>query len=177
MSGYGDSPVPPGAFSPPERPQRLGPDAPFADWWKRVVAALLDGLIVGGVTLLILAALGVGFFSDGDASTVDVVLSAILATLVFAFLALLYAPLLMARTNGKTIGKMAVGIRVARASGQPVDLWWAILREVVVKGIAFGVAGAVTGGLSSLADALWPLFDKERRALHDFLVDSRVVDA
>lgn len=175
VSGYGQGRVPPGAFSPPERPQRLGPDTVYADWWRRVVAAILDGLIVGGATLVILAGLGVGVFADGDASTGEIIVGAILGTLIFAVLALLYAPIVMARTNGKTLGKMAVGIRVARADGKPVDFWWAVLREVVVKGIAFGIAGSVTGALANVADWLWPLFDKESRALHDFLVDSRVI--
>jgi uncharacterized RDD family membrane protein YckC len=174
--GYGESRVPPGAFSPPERPQRLGADVVYADWWKRVFAAILDGLIVGGATILILAVLGVGVFADGNASTAEIIVGAVLGTLIFAVLALLYAPVLMARTNGKTLGKMALGIRVARANGKPVDFWWAVLREVVVKGIGFGIAGAITGGIANLVDWFWPLFDSENRALHDFLVDSRVIE-
>ena len=175
MSGYGEGPVPPGAFAPPERPQRLGPDTVYADWWRRVVAAILDGLIVGGATLVILAGLGVGFFADGDASTGEIIVGVILGVLIFAAIALFYAPLLMARTNGRTLGKAALGIRVARADGKPIDFWWSVLREVVVKGIAFGIAAAVTGGLTSIADGLWPLFDKQSRALHDYVVDSRVI--
>jgi uncharacterized RDD family membrane protein YckC len=175
--GYGGGPVPPGAFSPPERPQRLGPETVYADWWRRVVAAILDGLIVGGVALLILAAFGLGFFADGGASTSEIVAGVILTVLVFALLALFYAPILMARTNGQTLGKMAVRIRVVRANGKRIDFWWAVLREVVVKGIGFGIAGSVTGGLANVADAIWPLIDKQDRALHDFVVDSRVVPA
>ena len=175
-TGYGEGRVPPGAFAPRERPQRLGPDTVYAEWWKRVVAAIVDGIIVGGIALLLLALLGAGFFADGDASTWDLVVSALLFVLLFGAVALFYQPVLMARTNGKTLGKMVVGIRVARASGQPVDFWWSVLREVVVKGIGFGIAGSVTGGIANLVDWLWPLFDSEKRALHDFLVDSRVID-
>ena len=36
--------------------------------------------------------------------------------------ALLYAPAMMARTNGQTLGRMATGIRVVRASGEPIEL-------------------------------------------------------
>ena len=176
-SGYGGGPVPPGAFSPPQRPQRLGPDTVYADWWRRVVAAILDGLIVGGVAIVILGALGVGFFADGDASTWEIITGAIVSVVVFAILAFFYAPVLMSRTNGQTLGKMAVGIRVVRANGKRVDFWWAVLREVVVKGVAFGIAGSLTGGLAYIADAIWPLVDKQDRALHDFVVDSRVVPA
>jgi hypothetical protein len=50
-----------------------------------------------------------------------------------------------------------------------------MLREVVVKALLFGVAGAITGGLANLADVLWPLWEEENRALHDFVVDTRTI--
>ena len=34
---------------------------------------------------------------------------------------------------------------------------------------------SLTAGLASLADVLWPLWDEENRALHDLIVDTRVV--
>ena len=174
---YGGGPIPPGAFAPPERPQRLSPDVVFADWWRRAVAAVLDGLLVGGLTLILLALLGVGIFADGDVSTGEAVLGFVVGTIVFAGLALLYAPVIMARTNGQTLGKMATGVRVVRANGKPCDFGWAVMREVVVKGIVFGIAGAFTGGIANIIDWIWPFFDSEERALHDFLVDSRVIRA
>ena len=92
-----------------------------------------------------------------------------------ALVALLYAPALMARTNGQTLGRMALGIRVVRANGRPVDFGYAMLREVAVKALLFGIAGGATGGLAQLADYLWPLWDEENRALHDMIVDTRVI--
>ena len=47
--------------------------------------------------------------------------------------------------------------------------------EVVVKTLLFGIASVITGGLATLADVLWPLWDEENRALHDLIVDTRVV--
>ena len=32
-----------------------------------------------------------------------------------------------------------------------------------------------TAGLATLADVLWPLWDEENRALHDLIVDTRVI--
>ena len=93
--------------------------------------------------------------------------------LAVAIVALLYAPLMMARTNGKTLGRMALGIRVVRANGEPMTFGWAMLREVAVKALLFGFVGSITFGLASLADVLWPLWDDENRALHDFIVDTR----
>jgi uncharacterized RDD family membrane protein YckC len=171
---YGGGPVPPGAFAPRETPQRLGPDTVYADWWKRVVAALIDGLIVLAATAGTFALIGIGFDSFGGA---EIVVGALLAVLVFGGLSIFYAPVLMARTNGQTLGKMAVGIRVARAGGQRVDFWWAAMREVLVKSLAVGAVASFTFGLAYLVDWLWPLYDKQNRALHDFVVDSRVIDA
>jgi uncharacterized RDD family membrane protein YckC len=81
----------------------------------------------------------------------------------------------MARTNGKTLGRMAVGNRVIRASGEPMTFVWAMLREVAVKALLFGFVSSFTFGLASLLDVLWPLWDDENRALHDFIVDTRTV--
>ena len=82
---------------------------------------------------------------------------------------------MMARTNGKTLGRMALGIRVVRANGKPMTFGFAMLREVAVKALLFGILASITAGLASLADVLWPLWDDENRALHDFIVDTRVV--
>ena len=37
------------------------------------------------------------------------------------------------------------------------------------------IAGSLTFGLANLADYLWPLWDEENRALHDFIVDTRSI--
>jgi uncharacterized RDD family membrane protein YckC len=174
---------PPGAGGPP--PVASFAQSPvagryaLAGWWSRVGAAVIDGLIVGigGVLLLIAitAPFGLLFFADEDVGVVSVIIGLILAVICVSIVALLYAPALMARTNGKTFGRMATGIRVVRAKGEPITFGFAMLREVAVKALLFGIAGSLTGGLANLADVLWPLWDEENRALHDFVVDTRVV--
>jgi hypothetical protein len=37
------------------------------------------------------------------------------------------------------------------------------------------VANSVTFGLASLLDVLWPLWDEENRALHDYVSQTRTV--
>ena len=142
-------------------------------------AALIDSLIIGVGALIILAIFGgvfsIGFFGGEDAGVVSVVVGLMLGFLAVAIVALLYAPLMMARTNGKTLGRMAMGIRVVRASGEAMTFSWALLREVVVKALLFGFLGSLTFGIASLLDVLWPLWDDENRALHDFVVNTRVV--
>ena len=169
--GYGTGPVPPGALSPRERYDPAQDVRPPAEYWRRAVAAIIDFVVVGIAAAIVLTVALLPFDLD-DAGAILVGLVAILAIAVGSFL---YAPFLMARTNGQTLGKMATGCRVVRTDGRPVDFLWAALREVVVKSILVGIASAVTGGLAWLANYLWPLFDKRKRALHDLVVDSRVV--
>ena len=81
----------------------------------------------------------------------------------------------MARTNGQTLGRQVTNIRVVRTDGQPITFGFAMVREVAVKALLFGVAGMITGGIANLLDILWPLWDEENRALHDFIVNTRTV--
>jgi uncharacterized RDD family membrane protein YckC len=180
-TGYTTTP-PPGAGGPPIASfgaTELVSRHVLAGWWSRVGAALLDSLVIGVGAVLLLIAItapfSIGFFAGDDAGWVSVIVGLFLAVICVSIAALLYAPALMARTNGKTLGRMAVGIRVVRANGEPMTFGFAMLREVAVKALLFGIASSLTGGLASLADVLWPLWDEENRALHDFIVDTRVV--
>ena len=180
--GYGGSPVPPGAFSPPPRPQPFGAGQHvLAEWWRRAVALIIDGVIISVAAVIILAIFGgvfsVGFFGGETAGVISLIVGLLLGVVAIAVVALLYAPLMMARTNGQTLGRMATGIRVIRADGQRMSFGFAVLREVAVKALLFGIAGSITFGLANLADVLWPLWDDENRALHDMIVNSRVVRA
>jgi uncharacterized RDD family membrane protein YckC len=181
VPGYTTTP-PPGAGGPPvsaTAPGALAGRYVLAGWWSRVGAQLIDGVIigVGGVLLLIAitAPFSVGFFANDGVGFLSLLVGLFLAILCVAIVALLYAPALMARTNGKTLGRMVTGIRVVRANGQPIDFGFAMLREVAVKALLGGIAGTLTGGLANLLDVLWPLWDEENRALHDFIVDTRTI--
>jgi uncharacterized RDD family membrane protein YckC len=173
-SSYGTGPVPPGAYVP--RREDVAEDLrPPAEYWRRAVAAIIDFVIVGIAAALVLAVALLPLNLDSTGGTVGAIVVALLAVLAIAIGSFLYAPLVMARTGGLTFGKMATGCRVVRADGRPIDFLWAVVREVVVKSILVGIASAATGGLAWLANYLWPLFDKKKRALHDLVVDSRVV--
>jgi uncharacterized RDD family membrane protein YckC len=179
--GYTTTP-PPGAGGPPVAATAPGAVAgryTLAGWWSRAGALIVDGLIVGigGVLLAIAitAPFSIGFFAGEDAGIASLFVGFLLAVICVSIAALFYAPWLMARTNGKTLGRMATGIRVVRANGQPMTFGFAMLREVAVKALLFGIAGSITFGLAQLLDYLWPLWDEENRALHDFIVDTRSV--
>jgi uncharacterized RDD family membrane protein YckC len=179
LPGY-TSPPPPGAGGPVapaygQDPSVLGRYV-LAGWWSRVGAQIVDGIIVSvGALVLFLPLVAAGLNVDSDASWVAFVVAAIVWVLCVAVVAMLYAPAMMARTNGKTLGRMVTNIRVVRAGGEPMTFGFAMIREVAVKSILVGIVGAITAGIAPILDVLWPLWDEENRALHDYVVNTRVV--
>lgn len=160
----GEPPVPPWQTRPAPAARPGEPPSyalPAASWWSRAAATVLDGLIVVvaaiAITALVAAAGGGG---TGARSA---------AAVAFFGVALLYAPLMLATNEGRTVGKQALSIRVVRDDGTPPDWRTAILRELVLKGI-FGFIG-----IALVIDVLVPLFDAHQRALHDMACSTRVV--
>jgi uncharacterized RDD family membrane protein YckC len=177
---YSDAPPPGAGGVVPGTPAAVAGSYQLSGWWRRVGATVIDSiiLIAGAVLILLLfaAIFSAGpFDGDSDGGWMAIVVGILLWFVAFSVIALLYAPVMMARTNGQTLGKMAVGIRVIRATGAPMTFWWAMLREVVVKWLAIGIVSSFTMGLANLLDVLWPLWDEENRAIHDLAVDTRVV--
>jgi uncharacterized RDD family membrane protein YckC len=186
-----EAPASPGYTSPP--PPGAGGTAPafqaaqppmlgqyvLASWLSRVGAQIIDGLIVGIGALILFVIFGavfsVGFAASDEAGVVSLIVGLLVWVLSVTIVALIYAPALMARTNGKTLGRQVTNIRVVRTSGAPIDFGFAMLREVGVKALLFGIAGSFTFGIANLLDLLWPLWDEENRALHDFIVQTRTV--
>jgi uncharacterized RDD family membrane protein YckC len=182
LAGY-TTPPPPGAGGVATETPFAAPAAghwQLAGWWRRAGAHVLDWIVISIVAAIffgIFAAFAGAGFLVGDTTGVIAAILAILGWMLCVVVAaLIYAPLMMARTNGKTLGRMAVGIRVVRANGKPIDFGYAALREVAVKWLLINaVAGSFTFGLAPLIDYLWPLWDEENRALHDMVVDSRTI--
>lgn len=180
--GYG-GPIPPGGWqSPPLAPQAFGYGGQLAGWGRRLGASLLDGLIITLPALLIMGMLGIGVVgagaSDSEVGVVALIGALIVTALIITIVSLVYAPLLMMRggeRNGQTLGKQVVGIRVVRTSGEPVDFLWAALREVAVKNFGVGITSSATFGIAFFVNYLWPLWDDQNRAVHDFIVSTRVV--
>ena len=188
-SAYGSSPVPPGARARPAG-GALDASAPapalrgagqhvLASWSSRVAATLIDLalLILGAVAIVGLFAL---VFVTGDvrAGAVSLLVGVLVAGLALTVAVLLYPPLIMARWDGRTLGKRLCAIRVVNLSGEPMSLGSAMLREVAIKWIGIVVVGSsFTFGLAPLIDVLWPLWDGERRAVHDILARTLVVKA
>ena len=156
----------------------------LAGWGARFGAVIIDALV--RMTLaLVISVLGFVLFADQPFSTEwvdpdDEIANLggifIVAAVLYYALALIYAPLFMARWNGATPGKRLVGIRVVVEAGFAPSFGQAYLREIVFKGIVIGAIGG-TFFFPWLLNYLWPLWDEQSRAGHDFMAHTRVVRA
>jgi uncharacterized RDD family membrane protein YckC len=152
----------------------------LSPWWRRVLAALVDSAVVIAFSSLLLLLVAGRSLSEKSHSYHDVHLLRFLAA--FVSVALYYPPL-MRWSNGRTLGKALVGIRVAGIGGNPMTLRLAIWREVIVKLILLDAfssipsIGMVLGLVVASLDGLWPLWDRKNRALHDRIVHTHVVIA
>lgn len=148
----------------------------LSGWWRRVGATVIDSLILTIPFLVIFVALlGLSFDGSGDGGEGFSIGALILTTLAWVVLWFIYAPYLMWKTNGATIGKKACGIRVVRTDGAPMTFGFAMIREVLVKALAVNIVSNLTLGLAGLLNYLWPLWDSEHRAGHDMVCKTRVV--
>ena len=79
--------------------------------------------------------------------------------------AALYMTVWMSVTNGQTLGKRVLGLRVVRLDGLPINWWVAFER-------AGGYAAGFATGLLGFAQIFW---DANRQAIHDRIVGTVVV--
>jgi uncharacterized RDD family membrane protein YckC len=184
--GYGPYAAPAG-YAPPAggapRPTWLAPGgAPLAEFWQRLVASLLDSLILSVTMiiplLLVFALLFVPYFSSLRPYSPPDPMSLLLLELAgFAIITPLQLIatyiyfVRMVHKTGQTVGKRIMKIRVVRRiDGGPIDLRTARRRWVVQY------ASAVTAFYFNLADGLWQLWDLPyRQCLHDKCADTVVI--
>jgi len=149
---------------PPYSPPPQTGARPFAGWWSRVAAQILDWIIVS----IIPVALYFIVFFNNDVGTY------VLSGLILLIGAVYYA-LTIGRSgenNGQTIGMQVVGIRIVRETGEPMTAGTAILRETLIKGILMAICVIVT-----ILNYLAPLWDDRNQAWHDKIVNTLVVEA
>jgi uncharacterized RDD family membrane protein YckC len=132
----------------------------YAGFWRRLLAVILDGIIVSIPANIFAAALGASFAITGGGIHYRSGGSG-LQTVLF----IVYEALLIAYWNGQTIGKKAVGIRVVARGGQPVSIGMAFVRCLMKI-----VSGAVL-----CLGYLWMLWDPNKQTWHDKVADTYVV--
>src|SRR5690606_13980583 len=122
--GYPQQPYgQPAAVQPPGAP------APLAEWWQRLLARLVDGVILGVANGLISAVLHSLLVTQAtyDLTTgtytapSGLLLYAVVNGIVMAALLFGYE-FIMLRTQGRTVGKIVLGLQVAQVGGATGNL-------------------------------------------------------
>jgi uncharacterized RDD family membrane protein YckC len=153
-------PPPPSGFPPPPPPgpppppqgappgytvygeHASGVSAPRAGFWIRFAAAVVDGIIYGIPTTIVVAILGLG---QGGQQGLGLVVGLVYFTL-------------QEGTTGQTVGKRLCGIKVVDAqSGGQIDQGRAAVRYIV----------SIVSGLVCLLGYLWMLWDSNKQTWHD----------
>jgi uncharacterized RDD family membrane protein YckC len=150
----------------------------YGGFWIRFVARLIDWLIlifVGSAVNLVtgIGAIGLGGLSilhNGDfdpAELVHLIAAGFAAAMVKILLSAIYEIAFLTRF-GATPGKMALGLKILKADGTRISFaratgryfaYWLTCLTAPLLWVGFWIAG----------------IDREKRALHDFICDTRVV--
>ena len=168
-------PPPPMPGSPPPGEWAATGEPRYSPWWKRVLAALLDGFILSVPFGIIAAAVGANTPLETDPFTGEVTFTfsgVYLATWLLSFiLSMAYYVILEGGRGGATVGKMALGIQVRDGSSfGPIGYGRALGRRLVAIVLWWLFI------LPGLLDVLSPLWDRRRQTWHDKAVRSVVVD-
>ena len=131
----------------------------YASRWLRFFAWIIDGVVIAVVIFILWLAGLVGADSVEDFGASDGLVNA-LVTLVYY--------VAMTAAFGATLGKMALGMRVADADGNRPGFGAVVMREVV---------GKIVSALVILIGFFWILVDDRRQGWHDKIGGTFVVKA
>lgn len=148
---------------------------PYASFWRRVAAFVIDNLILA-IPVWIIS----GFFStyympqlmanrtqeEMAALFPLLFLGMILANLFFFVLFILYTSIMESSSKQATVGKMALGIKVVDKNGQRLHFWHAVGRNLS-KVVSYFV---MYFGFFMAA------FTRQRQGLHDMMAATFVVN-
>jgi len=165
----------PYAASPPLAP--ILP-SPYAGFWLRVVAHLIDDLLLGigfGILVLIAVAIvGVGSLRtmiEGMNGEDPQIPAAMISAIIFVglasmLLAWIYNAGMESSRHQGTLGKMALGLIVTDSQGRPIGFGHATGRyfaKLITGLIPFGIGYAMAG------------FTEKKQALHDMIAGCLVL--
>ncbi|HEY4081916.1 MAG TPA: RDD family protein [Burkholderiaceae bacterium] len=148
-----------------------GGEAELASRWMRYWGVTVDGIVTGGIFLILKQLPSIGSLvngADGDPAAYWALHPAAFLISSVLFLLINGWPLL---TRGQTLGKMVCGTRIVRMDGSRVDAGRLLLRQglTLLTKLLTGVSL-----LYSLIDSLM-IYRSSRRCLHDTIADTKVI--
>lgn len=185
MTASAIEPVSPYAAPSAQVPLRAAPvpggDVVMAGFWKRFAASFIDGMVMMVVTLVV-AMVGVMFTGGAAALSPqafanDMMRGTLGLTFIVAFYVLPvlaqagYFTWMHASASQATLGKLAVGIKVARTNGEALALGRSFGRWC-----AYFFLNLVSCGITTLISAFTVGLTERKQGLHDMIADTLVVD-
>jgi uncharacterized RDD family membrane protein YckC len=187
----------PGSAWQPTRAGVLPDGAVLAEWWRRLIARIVDWVIVGVVTAVLswtflqslvsafdtyvaeaVRATEQGTTPDPTAFTEALTSAALPISLISLAVTVLYETVFLVWKSA-TPGKLVFGTtvrRVEHAGGiRLVDALRRQVITVVANGLSIIPVVGLLGSFLSLIDPAWLLWDPKRQALHDKVADTVVV--
>jgi len=138
-----------------------------AGFFVRLAAFAIDNICMMMVLLIIRISVMLFFRGLGqDANGLKVVFEYSLMDICLYLGLVLYFILVTYCTGGRTIGKRLLNLQVVNTAGTKLSLFTVIYRETIgrfLSGLFLSIGYIIIG------------VDKEKRALHDFICDTRVI--
>jgi uncharacterized RDD family membrane protein YckC len=136
----------------------------YGGFWIRFAAVIIDAILLGVVNTVITFMLIGGVMVSGDPTAA--IGGLVLSYAINLGIAVAYEGWFLVN-KGATIGKMALGLRVIRASGARIT-WGLAIGRYFAK---------IVSGMILLIGYLMAAWDEEKRSLHDRICDTRVIKA
>jgi len=152
----------------------------YAGFWLRLVAVIIDGIIIGVaqsfIIVPLLAAVGLSFASGAenmdfsDPEQIAGMIAGIMALaggywLLATCIQILYFTFMESSKNQATVGKMALGLIVTDINGGKLDFSKALVRNLC----------KIISNLTLLIGYIMAGFTEKRQALHDMIASTLVV--
>jgi uncharacterized RDD family membrane protein YckC len=162
---------------------------------RRLGAYIIDSILLGAVTLVVVIALSapfmymvrtsvseVNYATSTIGPTASVLMNrgfmpgiafANIIVLVLLFGAFnLFTTIFIWATNGFTPGKWMLKMRVVKTDGSKISFLDAILRELIIKCIA----NSVLSGFLNLGSFIWGCVTEDHKTVHDLVAKTQVVE-
>lgn len=119
----------------------------YAGFWRRFVAWIIDGIILGAVSGMLIAIIGTQQTAN-----------------LLGFIGFIYA-IGFWTWRGQTPGKMAMGVKIIKTDGSPIDIGRALLRYL----------GYLVSAIIICIGYLMIAWDSKKQGLHDKIAGTYVV--
>ena len=120
----------------------------YAGFWRRFAASIIDGIILGAITGILMAIFG----AQQTASWLGSVIGIIYVIGFWTW-------------RGQTPGKMAVGVKIIKTDGSPIGIGRAVLRYI----------GYLVSTIIIFIGYLMIAWDSKKQGLHDKIAGTYVI--